>query len=669
MKAIGAMSFGLIVFAQVLASTPLQAEDWLPPILNPAQSDATISATEPPNLQPPNSRPFELSDPIVLDPIKLAPIVIAGANQEESPLPPIAPQPAAFPSASGTKLPQWTETTETDTTATSDPSTPTFVAAKLPIRSDELGDLASQPQSTATEHQQISAERATDAGLPSGPKRPPLPSYLQGERLPLDQQVFTPDMSVTQNLPGPPQWAIGFPSSTTTGGYLAAINGTIKDQQPINPNYKRVLDLYPEGNNRRLIEQVRKVVQETEVGIDVTDEQWITVRGGGKRITWGGRIDTDWVNWARDEEFGQPNYVEFRRLRLFASGEGYGVYDYQLDLGFAPDVNDLFQATELDVEVKDAFVGLRDLPMLGYLMIGHFRVPIGLANTTSSRFIPFMERSLPTRLLPARALGVAAYNASPSENLTWSLGAFFDDLNDNRGAIIDDNQGARIVGRTTCTPFYDELSHRCFLHTGLGYMYSRPRSRSNPLISSYRPVRFWARPEISRGNPLIDTGLANTQHYQTANVELALVNGPVTIQSEMTWTGWNQTSGEKSNLYGAYVYGSWFLTGEQRSYNRRFGTFGRVTPYENFWIVPTKDGHRAGWGAWELATRWSYLSFSDYNEQYLNDLTVGVNWYWNPNCRVMMNWIHPMAHNSPAARVTTGNASGDIIALRMQVDF
>ncbi|MCP4190746.1 MAG: hypothetical protein GY768_08965 [Planctomycetaceae bacterium] len=665
------MSFGLIVFALGLAGTRIQADDWLPPILNPAQNDAKVpKVLDPPKSKQSNMAPLELIDTLSAAPAPFAPIVIADASEAANERPPIGPPPATLEAAASTKK----QSESFDATVAPSPKIhdsflPTTVASKPPRPTTELRASRPEHNPIANEHQQVSLQSDDEQAQLFDPGRPQLPSYLQGDRLPLDQQVFKPDMSVTQGLPGPPAWAIGFPSSTTGGGYRAAINGTMESRQTVDPNYRRVLDLYPDGNNRRLIEQVRKVVHETEVGVDVTDEQWITVRGDGKRITWGGRIDTDWVNWARDEEFGQPNYVEFRRLRLFASGEGYGVYDYQLDLGFAPDVNELFEATELDVEVKDAFIGLRDLPLLGYLMIGHFRVPIGLANTTSSRFIPFMERSLPTRLLPARALGFAAYNASPSENLTWSLGAFFDDLNDNRGAIIDDNQGGRIVGRTTWTPFYDELSHRCFLHTGLGYMYSRPRSRSNPLISSYRPVRFWARPEIGRGTPLIDTGLTNTKQYQTANVELAWVNGPITIQSEMTWTGWNQTSGEKSNLYGAYLYGSWFLTGEQRNYNRRFGTFGRVKPYENFWIVPTKNGHRAGWGAWELATRWSYLSFSDYNQQYLNDLTVGVNWYWNPNCRVMMNWIHPIAHNSPAAKITTGNASGDIIALRMQVDF
>ena len=78
-------------------------------------------------------------------------------------------------------------------------------------------------------------------------------------------------------------------------------------------------------------------------------------------------------------------------------------------------------------------------------------------------------------------------------------------------------------------------------------------------------------------------------------------------------------------------------------------------------------------GAWELTTRWSYADMSDVDTsefppgQQLHNLTMGCNWYWNPYTRMMFNWIHPFAHNSPLS--TSTSAGGDILALRMQVDF
>ena len=91
------------------------------------------------------------------------------------------------------------------------------------------------------------------------------------------------------------------------------------------------------------------------------------------------------------------------------------------------------------------------------------------------------------------------------------------------------------------------------------------------------------------------------------------------------------------------------------------------SPEENFWVVRTPNGPCAGWGAWELAARWSYLDFSDVNGQQLNDLTVGWNWYWNPHTRMMLNWIHPFAHRSLVS--PSLDAQGDILAMRLQVEF
>ena len=57
-----------------------------------------------------------------------------------------------------------------------------------------------------------------------------------------------------------------------------------------------------------------------------------------------------------------------------------------------------------------------------------------------------------------------------------------------------------------------------------------------------------------------------------------------------------------------YAYVSYFLTGENRPYDRKLGVFDRVRPYEDFFRVRTDDGSiETGWGAWELAYRFSYI--------------------------------------------------------------
>jgi len=82
------------------------------------------------------------------------------------------------------------------------------------------------------------------------------------------------------------------------------------------------------------------------------------------------------------------------------------------------------------------------------------------------------------------------------------------------------------------------------------------------------------------------------------------------------------------------------------------------------WVVNTGEGRCVGRGAWEATARWSYLDLTDGPDaEQMHDLTVGVNWYWNPHTRYMLNWIHPFT-NTPAQ-----NEEADIIAMRLQVDF
>ena len=68
-----------------------------------------------------------------------------------------------------------------------------------------------------------------------------------------------------------------------------------------------------------------------------------------------------------------------------------------------------------------------------------------------------------------------------------------------------------------------------------------------------------------------------------------------------------------------------------------------------------------GWGAWEVAFRWTYLNLSatqhragqsclpgvagpppSPNAGVLNESTVALNWWWNQYTRVQFNWIHSM---------------------------
>ena len=109
------------------------------------------------------------------------------------------------------------------------------------------------------------------------------------------------------------------------------------------------------------------------------------------------------------------------------------------------------------------------------------------------------------------------------------------------------------------------------------------------------------------------------------------------------------------DFWGAYVQASYFLTGEHRPYKTSNGTFDKVKPLKNY-------GKEGGPGAWELAARYSYLNLNDAGVDggRLRDLTLGLNWYLNPNLRIMWNYI--FADPSDGGDV-------DVFQMRFQLAF
>ena len=126
------------------------------------------------------------------------------------------------------------------------------------------------------------------------------------------------------------------------------------------------------------------------------------------------------------------------------------------------------------------------------------------------------------------------------------------------------------------------------MHTGCGVLYTQDQDDL---------IRFRARPQIHEGPFLIDSGNRPGNSYTTGNVELATVWGPFSAQSEMFISSVDLDAIEPATLYGSYVYMSYFLTGENRIYER-FGQhgaqFARNVPYSNFFLVPGGVGPGVG---------------------------------------------------------------------------
>jgi phosphate-selective porin OprO/OprP len=389
---------------------------------------------------------------------------------------------------------------------------------------------------------------------------------------------------------------------------------------------------------------------------------------------WGGRIFFDYANFASQNTdavrfFGDAeDYGEFRSLRLFTEGTGYGVFGYRLELDFAPELGSFDDPA---VRVKDACIGIKDVPWAGTIVLGNQKVPFGLDALTRHEFTTFMERAKPVeRAVPystfgdlgptdgdvaLRRVGIAIYNHSSCPRWAFQAGVFFEDIDPLMKERVSDEQGFELAARGVWIPIYAN-DGRQVLHVGGGIDY----------VDDADDQILWAyRPELHEA-PIMNAGVANPgDNYVRANLEGALVMGPASLQTELFAF---RTRVPGLDYYGAYVQASFFLTGENRGYNPTLGVFDRVTPLENFWIVSTSEGSCIGTGAWEAALRWSYVDTSDGATTPIagteNDVTLGLNWYWNPYARMMFNYIHAWESHSFG-----GKPELDMLALRWQVDW
>lgn len=417
-------------------------------------------------------------------------------------------------------------------------------------------------------------------------------------------------------------------------------------------------------------DMLRRIEALETSGSACTDEHQSQEVHQGWEHKWGGRIMFDYAMYANQNggSFAKvgdaENYAEFRRVRFFASGKGYGVYDYKLQVDFEPeqafrvDANNAPRTILTDgVAIRDAYMGIHDLPFLGYVRLGNFKEAFSLEEMGSSRFTTFLERSLPNIFTPMRHVGIQAHNQTYNEQFCWQYGAFFDSIDQVAKERVSDNQGIDLVARFVWTPQY-AAEGRYLTHIGVGAIYTDDRDNL---------VAYAARPETHESSIFLNTGPMAASDYLRFNLEAAKSSGPLSLQGELFYVRVDDVG---ADFYGAYAYVSYFLTGENRSYKRSSASYGRVTPFTNFWMVRTCDGPCMGWGAWEVAARWSYLDLSDpaatgpfAGKQ--NDATLGLNWYLNPHMRMMFNYIHSWTDYSNG----DPSAENDILSIRWQVDF
>jgi phosphate-selective porin OprO/OprP len=325
-----------------------------------------------------------------------------------------------------------------------------------------------------------------------------------------------------------------------------------------------------------------------------------------------------------------------RRVRPIVEGTVYGKFDYRLMLDFASGVS---SSTFNNGNLLDAYVNYRILPEL-QLQAGKFKEPVGLERLQSWQNLLFVERGLPTQLVPNRDVGLQLQGDVGSGLFQYAAGVF-NGTEDGGSSDFDTDSDKDVAVRLFTHPFKNTgLSALKGLGLGVsgtwGQHQGALRNFSTPGQQQIFTYISGAGTNAARPNVTADGTLWRVSpqayyywgpfglfgEYVVATHELRRDAGGSPLRLTVQHTAWQ-------------VAASWFLTGEQNS-------FRPVAPRNNL------DPAKGGWGSLELAARVGGLDLDDdLFPLYANPATsasslfswgVGLNWKLNRNIKLSLDY-------------------------------
>ena len=355
------------------------------------------------------------------------------------------------------------------------------------------------------------------------------------------------------------------------------------------------------------------------VADSVSTKGGITVKSEDGRFvgTFGGRFMLDTAVFDNDLAENQSG-TEFRRLRFASKGK---IYDakYKIEIDFSDD----------EIQLTDAYLSFDVLG--GALKIGQFRPFFLLEELTSSNHISLMERASLTELGPGRQIGVGYWRKLGIFGA--GISGYNTDSNDN-----DEDEGVGGSLRLVAGPKFGEFVQAHFGVAAVSEGGSQSRTRVR-----VRPAGHLS--DASRAT-LLDINNGLRVKSTRIGLETAVIAGPLSLQAEVV-DGTYEDDIEEADVKAWYMTGSFFVTGESRNYKVGEGSFGRIKPKRDF-------------GAIELVARMEYIE-NDTLELEVETQTVGVNWYFNPQMRAMLNYV--------SSDVVEGLDEPSAFTARFQFDF
>src|ERR1700686_2889814 len=385
--------------------------------------------------------------------------------------------------------------------------------------------------------------------------------------------------------------------------------------------------------------------------------------------------------------------VNLRRARIGVLGKFGGDWNYALIYDFGGSSDGFASTASVGgvpvgflpggalSGVENAYLSYTGIkPLGGRLAIegGVMDLPYTLDEASSSNDIPFMERA---------SSGVIAQNIAASDFRSTAGARWYTDTfwagayatGPTTGAIHSASSVnppgtteqfgafARVAGQIVSGKDYS-------LHIGgdAEWLIQPPHN----LIANTQTLTLSDRPEL-RIDPttLVSTGaLADVSGAQVYSAEAAGTYGPLFFQGEYFWYNVDRNAFAplpSLKFQGGYAEAADVLTGETRLYNSASASYAGIKPANPFSLAG------GGWGAWEIAGRFSTIDLNDQLAQ-ANGVaggrqtvyTLALNWYVNGNVRFMFDYLHgTIGKQISPTNFSDAGSRFDAFAMRTQVAF
>lgn len=297
---------------------------------------------------------------------------------------------------------------------------------------------------------------------------------------------------------------------------------------------------------------------------------------------------------------------------------------------------------------------------------GRFKQPLGLENLQSSPALTFIERALPTSLIPSRDNGVQLHGQVLGQTVSYAVGIFNGGADGGDAATPDTDNRHDIAARIFAEPFKNSPGVLQNLGIGIAGTTGNAYGLANTVVikSNYKSTAqnsFFAYRAGTSGNGK-HTHVVPQAYWYNANYG---VLAEYVISRQELINGLNEDSISNKGYQVAVNY---VLTGEDAG-------FKGVKPKSAF-----KVGAE-GWGAFEIAARTSGLTIDDDvftggGNSFANidtaarkarEYGIAANWYVNNNAKVAINYEQTRFDGGAAAGADRANERA--ILARLQVAF